>query len=295
MKAATEVVVGFDGSLGAECALDWAAHEADRRGVGLRIVTATPYFELPFGGIGAGAGPPVDNIEVAERVAGDGRLRAEKVLDASLIRSVSVRRSPAGGLVDASEDAALVVIGHPERGKVREFVTGSVAFAVTAHSRCDVAVVPRGDLSRPGPDTPVVVGVDGSRAAERAARRAAEVASECGAPMVLVRAWHVGSGEWYGPAAGVDVLLDQLTYYEGAARQPTEATAAAVRASFPDVAVHTSVVQAQPVTALLDAAKDAGLLVVGTRGHGGFKRLLLGSVSRALVHYAETPVLVVRP
>ena len=79
MKAPMDIVVGFDGSPGAECAVDWAAQQADRSGAGLRIVTAKVYVELPFGGVGAGAVPPRDPSESAGGVAAEGRLRAEKV------------------------------------------------------------------------------------------------------------------------------------------------------------------------------------------------------------------------
>jgi nucleotide-binding universal stress UspA family protein len=295
MQATTDIIVGFDGSPGAECAVEWAAHEADRRRVRLRIVTAKLYVELPFGGVGVGAVPPRDPSESANRVVADGRLRAEKVLGEGRVTPVTIWGHPAGALVDESRDASLVVVGHPERGKAREYVTGSVAFAVAAHAACDVAVVPQGDLVVPAPDRPVVVGTDGSPDGLGAARRAAEVASRWGAPLQMVRAWQLPSlTGWTSAADGVNVLPDEITFYEKAARESVESTAAAVRESFPDVTVRTAVIEAHPVVALLDAAEQAGLLVVGTRGLGGFKRLLLGSVSRAVIHYAETPVLVVR-
>ena len=91
------------------------------------------------------------------------------------------------------------------------------------------------------------------------------------------------------------VLPDEIDYYEKTARDSVEATATAVRGEFPDVTVRTTIVEDHPVTVLLNEAEHAGLLVVGTRGLGGFKRVILGSVSRAVIHYAETPILVVRP
>lgn len=295
MNVTTDIIVGFDGSPGADCAVDWAAHEAERRSVGLRIVTAQLFVELPFGGMGAGAVPPRDPSEVARRVVADGRVRAEKVLGQGRVATVTIWGHPAGALVDESGDASMVVVGHPERGKAREYVTGSVAFAVAAHAACDVAIVPQGDLVVPAPDRPVVVGTDGGPEGLRAARRAAEAAARWGAPLQIVRAWQLPSlTGWTGPAGGVDVGPDEVAFYEKAARESVESTAADVRESFPDVTVRTAVIEAHPVVALLDAAEKAGLLVVGTRGLGGFKRLLLGSVSRAVIHHAETPVLVVR-
>ncbi|MGW5237831.1 universal stress protein [Monashia sp. NPDC004114] len=295
MKAATDIVVGFDGSPGAECAVDWAAQEADRRGVALRVVTARVYVDLPFAGAGVLAVPPRDPSASASGVVAEGRRRAEKVLEDARVATVTIWGQPAGALVDESREASLVVVGHPERGKAREYITGSVAFAVAAHSKCDVAVVPPGDLVLPRPDRPVVVGADGSQAAMQAALRAAEIASRWGAPLLVVRAWQLPSlTGWAGSVGGVAAEPDEIAFYESAARESVDSTAGAVQESFPDVTVQTRVVEAHPVVGLLDAAEQAGLLIVGTRGLGGFKRLLLGSVSRAVIHYAETPVIVVR-
>ena len=279
MDAAPDIVVGFDGGASAECAVDWAAHEALQRKVGLRIVTAT-----------------TDRSTSVDEILADGRLRAEKILDAASVAAAAVRGHPARALVEESREASLVVVGHPERRTAREYVTGSAAFAVAAHAWCDVAVIPHGDLVVPGPDHPVVVGIDGSNDAERAARRAARVAARCGAPLILVRAWQLPSlAGWPGPPAAADALFDEYTDLEKAASGPSESSAVAIRQAFPGVAVQTRLIAAHPVEALLDASTDAGLLVVGTHGHGRFHRLLLGSVSRAVIHHADTPVLVVRP
>jgi nucleotide-binding universal stress UspA family protein len=293
MSAASRIVVGFDGSPGAECAVRWAATEADRRGATVRIVTVDPYVDLSLGHAAAGAVSAVDHTELAMRVAADGRLQAEKTLPASRIEAVTVWGQPAAVLVRESTRAAVVTVGHPERGKAREYVTGSVAFAVTAHAACDVAVVPPGDLVVPGPTAPVVVGTDGSTDGTLAARRAAEAATRFDAALQIVQAWQVPSVTGTPVAAGVD-LPDEVALYEKTAHESVESAAATVRRAFPSLVVHTSLIRDHPVVALLEAARDAGLLVVGTRGLGGFKRLVLGSVSRAVVHYAETPVLVVR-
>jgi nucleotide-binding universal stress UspA family protein len=294
MSLATRIVVGFDGSPGAECAVRWAATEAERRGVTLRIVTVDPYVDLSLGHAAVGVVSAVNHTELAVRVAAIGRLHAERILPASQIDAVSVWGQPAAVLVRESTGAAVVAVGHPERGQAREYVTGSVAFAVTAHAACDVAVVPQGDLIMPGPTAPVVVGTDGSSQSMLAARRAAEVAGRSHAPLRIVQAWQFPSLPETRVVTAAD-RPEERALYEKAAHESVEATKACVCQAFPDLAVQATLVGGHPVVALLHAAKDAGLLVVGTRGLGGFKRLVLGSVSRAVVHYAETPVLVVRP
>jgi nucleotide-binding universal stress UspA family protein len=296
MKTRTNVVVGFDGTPTGEGAVDWAAHEADRRGANLRIVTANPHVVLPYAGLGAGPVPPLDNVELAESIVGEGRLRATKVLDESLITTVAASGHAAAALVRESRDASVVVVGHPARGKAREYITGSVAFAVAAHADCDVAVIPKGSLVLPAPDRPVVVGIDGAPDGERAARRAAEAALRWGSPLEIVRAWQLPTATgWTGSGPGLEIVPADVEYFEKVARGSVEATAAAVRQAFPEVTVRAKVVEDHPVSALLGEAENAGLLVVGTRGLGGFQRIILGSVSRAVIHYAETPVLVVRP
>lgn len=293
MSATRKIVVGFDGSTAAECAVRWAATEAAQRGVTLRIVTVDPYVDLSLGHAAVGAVSAANHTALAVRVAANGRLQAEQVLAASGIEAVNVWGQPAAVLVHESEGAAVVVVGHPERGKATEYVTGSVAFAVTAHAACDVAVVPPGDVVMPGPAARVVVGIDGSREGMLAARRAAEVASRFGAPLQIIQAWQLPSLSGTILTAAAD-LPEEIALCQKAAQDTVATTEGALRQAFADLAVQSTLTQGHPVVALLDAAKGAGLLVVGMRGIGGFKRLILGSVSRAVVHYAETPVLVVR-
>lgn len=296
-RPATDVVVGCDGSVGSDGALDWAAQEARARRAGLRIVTATLAAALPFAADAEESSGvrQTERSHAAGRIVAEARRRAEGVLDPARIETTTVWGHPAGVLVDVSREAGLVVVGHPERGRAREYLTGSVAFAVAAHAKCDVAVVPRGELVLPGPRVPVIVGVDGSANGERAAHAAASVAERSGAPLELVRAWQLPSLTGASrPEAEAPARPDEREICEGSAHRSAEQSATAVRQAFPDVGVTVRLVEKHPVLALLDAAEGAGLVVVGSRGLGGFARLLLGSVSRAVIHHAHTPVLVVR-
>lgn len=141
----------------------------------------------------------------------------------------------------------------------------------------------------------VVVGVDGSEGSMAALRVAAEEAALRGVTLRVVTAWEsstAGMGEY-----GFDPRL-----YEQA-REVTEQNAAAVAAAAvarvaewqPTVTCEQRVVEGHEVEVLLDEAKDAILIVVGTRGRGGFTGMLLGSVSQQVVHHARSPVLVVPP
>ncbi|MEV0271463.1 universal stress protein [Hamadaea sp. NPDC050747] len=130
----------------------------------------------------------------------------------------------------------------------------------------------------------VVVGVDGSPSSVQALRWAADYAAATGADLVAVTAWQVPSGMGSGAAVlpGED--------FENAAWEVVDKALATAA-----VAPTTRIVErGDPATVLLDHAKDADLLVVGSRGHGEVSEVLLGSVSHRCVHHATCPVVVVR-
>jgi nucleotide-binding universal stress UspA family protein len=185
------------------------------------------------------------------------------------------------------------VIGAHDHVSVVADLTGSATFVVTAHARCPVVVVRAEAGVRPGPRHPVVCGVDGSPGADAALRHAADVASAARARLEVVTAWRsVVEESWYAGADDVDgVDLDR------SARSHAEKVAAEasvlVHDVHPDVAVSCRAVAGSAAKVLQDAAGGAGLLVVGTRGRGGFAGLVLGSVGHALLHVAPCPLAVV--
>ncbi len=140
----------------------------------------------------------------------------------------------------------------------------------------------------------VVVGVDGSEAATRALRWAAEDARRRGALLRVVLAWEyppraVGGAGWIVPDEAM--LADQAAVME---RRLDDVLAAAAPL-LEGLELERRVVHGAPVPALLEAAAHADLLVLGTRGHGGFVGLLLGSVSQQCAHHAPCPVVIVPP
>jgi nucleotide-binding universal stress UspA family protein len=138
----------------------------------------------------------------------------------------------------------------------------------------------------------VVVGVDGSEGSRRALAFAAEQARDHRAKLTIVAAWAVppaagapgyGSFPWYGEAD-----LGEVTE-----RQLSEAVDAVLGVD-PDLTVERKVVQGHAAPQLIDASSDADLVVVGSRGHGGFVGMVLGSVSQHVTAHAHCPVVVVR-
>ncbi len=151
----------------------------------------------------------------------------------------------------------------------------------------------QGELSERGErQHRIVVGVDGSQSSRDALAWAAKRAELTGDTVDAVIAWQypavVGGYGW-----GVVAAADADSYAELAAKVLSEAIAAAAVPA--GVTVRQIVRQGFPAQVLLDAADGAGLLVVGSRGHGGFAGLLLGSVSQQCAHHATCPVVIVRP
>lgn len=288
------VVVGYDGSVQADAAVDWAAEEARHRRSRLLVTSVSDATWLTDAGLGADSGPGL-GLQAAQQLVEQGLARATKAApDLDVVTSTS-HRHPAEVLVEQSREAALLVLGASGHGALAGTLFGSVAHAAVSHAGCPVVVV-RGEGShRPGPDRPVVVGVDGSPSCREALGFAAGLAAGHGAPLTLVHAWRSVStsgfaGEYWQRA---DPGLDPDTGTQATARDLLQQVAADLREQYPELTVWTSTVQGDPRGALSVAADGAALLVVGARGLGGFTGLVLGSVSHGLVSRAPCPVAVV--
>jgi nucleotide-binding universal stress UspA family protein len=285
------VVAGVDGS---ECSLQavrWAAAEAARRHVPLRLVAAHAW---PAGGLIGDPGLGVDYRAVLRDVV-LGHLAAAaadalQVAPGLEVEQVEVTGYPVPVLLGDSGSAEMVVLGDRGLGGFTGLLIGSVAVAASAHAACPVVVV-RG----PEPDgvtplaEPVVVGVDGSPTSEAAVAFAFEEASLRRVPLVAVHVWR---------DVLVDATMAPLLDWDAIESDEREVLAerlAGWSAKYPDVPVRRSVIRDRPGHALVEESGRAQLVVVGSRGRGGFHGLLLGSVSQALLHHAHCPVAVVRP
>jgi nucleotide-binding universal stress UspA family protein len=140
-------------------------------------------------------------------------------------------------------------------------------------------------------DGGVVVAHDGSRSAQEALIWAAKLAARADVDLHVVRAWAMTTAPQ--PSSWAPGYVPPLADYEKAVRDELEAHVAVADLG-PKCRVTCHVVHRPPAQALMQAAENAGLLVVGARGRGGFSGLLLGSVSDKLVHHAPCPVTVVR-
>lgn len=268
------IVAGVDGSPASLAAADWAAREALRRQLPLRLV----HTEADLPGRRAGA----VLVDAADRI----RRRYPGVR----LQTVFVASGPAGVLVDESRDACLVVVGSRGTGGFGGLLAGSVSTQVATHAYSPVVVVrPGGD----GPEAPVVVGLDGSDESTAALGFGFEAASARGAPLVAIYAWQALPTTNLGPVTPWH--YDPVQARAEAGRLLAEQLAGWSE-KYPEVPVEARpVLSFNPAQTLVEASRTAGLVVVGCRGRGGFVGLLLGSTSRTLVNHARCSVAVVHP
>jgi nucleotide-binding universal stress UspA family protein len=282
------IIVGVDGSVSARQAVLWAAREAAHRKAPLRLVHAT----VAIGGYTPVALPQ----EVYDALAGEGResLRQATELVRDLTPGVDVSTdlrtgSPAQILVAESRAARMLVLGSRGLGGFTGMLVGSVAVALAAHGHCPIVVV-RGEHTTDTGSRPVVVGIDGSPASEAAIGFAFEQASWLGVLLVALHTW----SDTIPASTLPNVMVDWKSVEEEEQRVLAERLAG-WQEKYPDVSVQRVFTPGRPAHSLLVQTREAQLVVVGSRGRGGVKGMLLGSTSQALLHHSACPVAVVRP
>lgn len=284
------VVAGYDNSTASLAALQWAAAEADRLHARLRVVQV---FEVIIATRPApGKVVPLAGLRTARErglsaLADD--IRAQH--PGLAVETTLVNGPPAPALLQESERATMIVLGSRGLGGWSGLLVGSVAVQVSTHAHCPVVVVPPQLPPRVHDKPTVVVGVDGSKASAKAIDFAFDQAEALGATLVAVHAWAtpVLTGDGGEPTRE----LNEQDAAQDGRRLVAESIAGAL-ADHPDVRSETRVVAGHPAPALVLASESAELIVVGSRGRGGFAGLLLGSVSQNVLHHAYCPVAIVR-
>ena len=281
------VVAGVDGSDHGREALRFALSEAALRGARVTAVRAWSIPPLTTTGVGIMPAYQVVRDGLAEGTAAELAQSVEEASSEASVEVEVVQGDAAGALVERSAGAALVVVGSRGRGSVAGPLLGSVSQGVLHHAECPVAVVHKAERAL---GSRVVVGVDGSPGASGAIQWAFAEAKLRSVPVHAVSAYEE---PWTLAAAGfssAEIALEYRNALAGDAGRVVEE----VRAAAPEgVEVTGEVVLASAGRALVDIAGD-DLLVVGSRGRGGFKSLLLGSVSLHCAANARGVAVVVR-
>jgi nucleotide-binding universal stress UspA family protein len=282
------IVVGIDESPAAKVAVQWAARDAELRKIPVTLVHAISPEVATW-----------PNVRLPAGLARWQRDRGRRLVDEAfkLVEEASQHGGPAEvhsevlasaavpTLVELSKEAELVVTGCRGSARWPGQLLGSVSSGLVRYAHCPVAIVHDEDPSHPS-EAPVLVGIDGSSASELATAIAFDEASRRNVGLVALHAWSDADvSEWPGidsPAAqsmAEEVLAERLAGWQE---------------KYPDVPVSRAVVCDKPARQLVERSADAQLVVVGSRGRGGFAEMLLGSVGEAVAQMAQVPVIVAR-
>jgi nucleotide-binding universal stress UspA family protein len=279
------IVVGIDGSPNSTAAARWAVAEARLRSAELEILTVFAALSLPD--------LPERPRVVSDQQVADACARMQHEQLAGIpdrdvpVLTRTLRGDPAQALVEASVDADLLVVGARGHGSFADLLLGSVSLGCVHNAACPVTVVPAYTADAP-PGAPVVVGVDGSPAGDRALKVAAEEAALRGTHVRAVHAVHWSS-------TGADLVRPSRDELVDWGAMLLDGALAPVEAEWPDLRFERSIVPGHAVQVLDAAARESALLVVGSRGRGRLAGRLLGSVSLHLVSHAHGPTTVVGP
>jgi nucleotide-binding universal stress UspA family protein len=279
-----KIIVGYDSSTEAKAAAVWALDAAERAGAAVEFLFAYEWPEWVPAASTVGAPPVQPDGEIERAVHGmlnEVQASARRSHPSVETGTSTVNASAALTLIGRSAGAALVVLGSRCHSGVIGLL-GSVSVAVSENAHCPVVVV-RGD---PEPAGPIVVGVDDSAPARAALRFAAEQARDRHAALRVVRAWFPANGLGDPtPEAARMVTADEQRAFDELVKQTA--------AEYPGVAIDGVTVAEHPAAALVRESATAQLLVVGTRGRGPVRGLLLGSVSQHVLRHSTATVAVV--
>ncbi len=283
------VLVCVDGSAASDAAVAWGAREAVMRGMPITLMHAVPPVVVgwPVGQLYTDM--PEWQQDSAQHVID----QARAALAASLggaeppeIRTRTVYSAIVPALIEASGDAWVLVAGSQGLGALGRLLLGSVTTGLVHYAHCPVAVIHSGEGGGPDSGAPVLLGIDGSPASEAATAVAFDEASRRKVGLVALHVWSdVGvfpilGMDWHDrEKEGQEILAERLAGWQE---------------RYPDVHVERKLFCDKPSEWLLKESEHAQLVVVGSRGRGGFPGMLLGSVSSAVAQSARVPVLVVR-
>ncbi|MDN3494884.1 universal stress protein [Planococcus sp. APC 4015] len=266
------IIVGFDGSDASFVALDWVGERAARGRARVEIVMigGTIFSDTTR------ANPSIHNAE--------SRLRS-RAPDAEIASRQFPGRLPESLLEHASA-ADLLVIGSHLRRSIRSALTGRLPLKICIASPIPVVIVPD---QWTAVDGPVVVGLDEDESSDAALQVAASEAAAVADTLVVVHAWQMPPPRMEGAVA----LLASPIQEKAVQRSILRESVLALSRSHPDVQVEQVLVQESPTTALLEHARDASLLVLGTHHRSLFAGALLGSVGQGVLAHARIPVCIV--
>lgn len=294
------VTVGLDGSRESRAAAEWAAREATLLGLPLKLVQVwepipAPMAQAPL----LGAETQQHWTERVPREAAEGIRLRHPGLD---VRTEQLSGRPADELLGAAKDAELLVLGSRGLSGIGGFMVGSVGLSVVAHAERPVVLVradqqaadehetdPVGIPSAATPFRPVVLGLDIESPDTELIAFACAAAVRRGTSLRVVHGWNPPPYYAYG-------LSTDLELHGALARRETAALTEVLapwRERFPDVEITEESSYGTPGNHLVDASREASLVVVGRRVRRGAFGTHIGPVTHAVLHHSVAPVAVV--
>ncbi|GAA5035545.1 universal stress protein [Microbacterium fluvii] len=276
------IIVGMTSAPAARRAADWAVERARERGQRVELI-----------GVVGGAVGSVGEARFVEQVTGSTQhaLEAEAARHADSGVAVTARvevGDPVRTLLEASKNAALLVIGSDYRGPGDGPARGAHGIRIAAGAECPVVVVPDVDL---GARRGVVVGVDGSPVSAAAVAFAAAEADRLGEPLIAVSVWTPLEAPRH---SGLVYPAEYLANMQTSTEETQAVALAGLATQYPDLEVVHRVERGYPSQVINEIAGDARLTVMGSRGHGAFLRFLLGSISQEVLTRLATVTAIVR-
>lgn len=276
---AEKVIVAVDGGAASRAGVDWVLQRARTVRLSLELTTVVELGWAPAGG------PEDDFHLVYERALSEAGRRVDEAAPTIKRTSVVRRGVPVDELVRASATADLLVIGSSKTGFLSGAVYGTLPLRLAAHAGCPLVVVPVNWTPGGGP---IVAGAEDNGTSDVALDFAAHEAERLGVALVIVHAWTIPAT--IGLDDGVMVPFDAL---REAHEEILARCAARVRDAHPGLEVTEVLEQGPAAPTLVDAAREAALLVVGTHGRGAVAGLILGSVSHDVLLNLPCPIAVV--
>jgi nucleotide-binding universal stress UspA family protein len=289
----TTIVAGADVSVPSDQAIDRAAAIAAKHGAKLILVHAIT-SDAPIGETDQDVLKHME--KVTQAVQTELAIRLSAKLDALVAAGIDTElvtpHGPPGEVVGhlaRERKAELIVVGTHGHTGIQRFLLGSVATSILRHAPCDVLVT-RGNAVN-APFARPLVAVDFSPVSKRALRHAAALAQP-GVPIEIVHAWQLPAGSVGAAFFGVDRF--PWNTIRDAVVSSAKKKAAQLTSEDLGHPLHVELVQGAPTPVITHAAEAGGhdLIAIGTHGHGGFRKLLLGSVAEGVIRHANCSVLV---
>jgi len=293
MSPTRPIVVGYDESEPSKAALQWAARAAERGGRQLEIFHSAEFVHVaPDGEADTWKVSTIKNE--AEKAALRGAEWVSEAFPDLPTQTVGGLFHVKTALAERSTHASMLVLGNHGRGRIGAALLGSTAYTMAGYAKCPVVIVRDGASPPPGPEYPVMVAANDSPGSDRAVETAADLATEWGAPMVIVTSWNPAPPDpWNQGPLGYNSPAEASAAYLALAERINAKTVGWVTSAHPELQIEGRIVEGHPIDALVEASRSAGILVSGTRGHGRLVGTLLGSTSMGLLRLASVPVMIV--